>query len=301
MDNLINLIESWFPIAKNITLIDEPGGFKKVFRIECNGNPEALKLIEIQKHTNLKEGDLAAFVIEQINRIRREVEILASSETPNLVRLGSINLSEFNSEDRDFLVYSEEFISGLNLRQIISKFDDGTRIPEPELRSLLISILKVIQYLWSNGYIHRDIKPGNIMKTEDSSRPFVLLDLGIAHSIQEASLTYNPSARLPVATFEYIAPERLDPRFKNSIDYRSDLYSAGLVIYEYATGKNPIARAEDPLHITLVRAMGETPETLHKRRPDLSSEFCSIIDQFLKKQPALRPANIANLIKRMES
>ena len=98
-----------------------------------------------------------------------------------------------------------------------------------------------------------------------------------------------------------IAPEMLDTNFRQSLDYRADLYTIGLTLYEYATGMNPFARRDEAQYTTLYRIKHDTPQPLSTLRPDLDITFCRLIDQFIKKLPALRPANLANLINRMES
>ncbi len=138
------------------------------------------------------------------------------------------------------------------------------------------------------------------MKLDDASRPFVLLDLGIAHSIRETALTYNPSQRYPVATHRYMAPERANPQLRESLDYRSDLYSAALTVYEYAAKRHPYARNADDLIQTISRAVYDQPTPLQNHRKDLSDEFCEIINRMLRKKPALRPANIDRLLAFLE-
>ena len=70
-------------------------------------------------------------------------------------------------------------------------------------------LLRCVQELWRHGYVHRDIKPHNVMRTGNPDRPFVLLDLGIAFAVNETSLTFRPGERMPVATYRYLAPEML--------------------------------------------------------------------------------------------
>jgi serine/threonine protein kinase len=139
------------------------------------------------------------------------------------------------------------------------------------------------------------------MKTGDTHRPFILMDLGIAFSIHDTALTFNASDRFPPATFKYIAPEMLNPAFRENIDYKSDLYTAAMTSYEYASFAHPLARQTDDLMTTLSRALKQTPITLSTHRGDLSPQFCSLIDQMLKKKPALRPANLDGLISRLEA
>ena len=81
------------------------------------------------------------------------------------------------------------------------------------------------------------------MKLNRSDRSYVLLDLGIAFSIVDTPLTFDPSHRLPPGTYQYIAPEILQPNFRESLDFRSDVYAAALTVYEYAAGQHPLAKS----------------------------------------------------------
>jgi serine/threonine-protein kinase len=146
--------------------------------------------------------------------------------------------------------------------------------------------------------IHRDIKPDNIIKTDDPVRPYVLLDLGIAFQIGGTRITRN-SARIP-GTLYYIAPEMLDQGFRQNLDYRADLYTVGLTLYEFASGDNPFAHSGDPQFTTLYRIKTQRPKPLRELRSDLPAEVCRLIDQLMRKLPALRPANLDQLIKEME-
>ncbi len=95
--------------------------------------------------------------------------------------------------------------------------------------------MEAIFELWNSFQtIHRDIKPLNIFKTDIKDCPFILLDLGIAFVLNETPLTVDASNRLPQGTIKYLAPEMLNPSFRGSYDFRSDLYNSGVVCYEYA-------------------------------------------------------------------
>jgi serine/threonine protein kinase len=167
-----------------------------------------------------------------------------------------------------------------------------------ELAELGVCILRGVRELTLMNVIHRDIKPDNIIKTDDPVRPYVLLDLVIAFQIGGTPITRN-SARIP-GTLYYIAPEMLDQGFRQNLDYRADLYTAVLTLYEFASGDNPFAQRGDPQFTTLYRIKTKRPRPLRELRNDLPVEMCSLVDQLMRKLPALRPANIDQLIKEME-
>ena len=206
-------------------------------------------------------------------------------------------LTEAKIANLDYVAYSEEFLDGIDLYKLLHQ--GLPKPPESELKLLFVTLLKAIRELWSHSYIHRDIKPLNVIKLNDNNRQFVLLDLGIAFSVQETALTAFPTGRDPIATYRYLAPELMNPQFRDTIDYRCDLYTAAMTVFEYGAQQHPIADRWDDRIKTISRALHQQPKQLASLRPDLSAEFCQTIDQMLKKKPALRPANLTLLINRM--
>ena len=268
----------------------DSGGFKVVYRALIDGKQEALKLVQIPvdpKDEGVKE--------ENQKRSFREINILGVCESPFIVKLGSILPRELSVDGKDYVIYSEELVEGESLRQLLTS---GHKPIFDELRSLGTVLLKVVKELASKSVIHRDIKPNNIMRTGSEDRPYVLLDFGIAFQIGGSNLTRD-THRIP-GTLYYIAPEMLDTGFRQSLDYRADLYTVGLTLYEFASGVNPFAKREDPQFTTLYRVKTENPGPLFSLCPNLPREFCILVDSLMKKLPALRPANIDMLIKKLE-
>jgi len=272
------------------------GGFKVVYRAVVRGKTEALKLVKIPKTQNTAEAE--AFRKEMIGRVRREIEALGKCQRPEIVKLGQIPATDIVIQNEDYIAYTEEFLEGKNLGEIIAAKEPKS--DEKELRTLFVSLLVAIKELWEHGYVHRDIKPLNVIKHNRPDRPFVLLDLGIAFSIRETALTFNPNERI-VASFRYLAPEMMNFGFRENLDYRSDLYTAALTVFEYAAQQHPLARSQDDMMRTISRALHQPPTPLKQARPDLSDFLCQTVDQMLKKKPALRPANLSLLITQLQN
>ena len=266
------------------------GGFKIVYRAEVHGRVEAFKLARIPE-------DPADPTVSENNRRRlsRELDLLMTCETPCLVRLGAFMPVECRIGPYQYVGYSEELVAGECLRNRIRA---GHRPSQTELATLAACLLSAVRELAAKNAIHRDVKPDNVMATGDAARPFVLLDLGVAFIVGGTNLTMDTHA-IP-GTRWYLAPEMLDLDFRQSLDYRADLYTVGLTLYEYATGGNPFANPGDPPLTTMYRIKHQRVPPLHTLRRDLDSAFCALVDQLIKKIPALRPGNVARLISQVE-
>ncbi len=285
----INLLKTVLDKIENLTFVAQ-GGFKAVYKGTYRGETEAIKVVWIPR--DLNGEDLRD---EIVGRVRREIETLKKIETPFIVQLGAFMPQLFMIGEHEYLIYSEEFLDGKSLR---SNLQQNHKPDIMELKTLTLSILEAIRILKVHDLIHRDIKPDNIIALQDNARPFVILDLGIAFKLHGSALTRHPMHR--PGTLPYMAPEMFNPRFRDTLDYRSDLYSAGVTIYEYASGKHPIAKRGEDDYTTVYRIVKVAPVPLASHRPDLPPEFCQIIDQLIKKLPALRPSVIDTLSKKME-
>lgn len=266
------------------------GGFKVVYRAQVNGKEEALKLVRIPVDPN---DD----TVEEANRRRlyRELKLLGQCSCPYLVKLGTVKPTDISIGAYQYTYYSEEVIPGDNLRTLI---EAGHRPTQQEIATVGSYLLAVVEELAGLDTIHRDIKPLNIMATNDANRAYVLLDLGIAFVVGGTNLTMDSQA-IPGSRY-YIAPEMLDVNFRQSLSYRADLYAIGLTLYEFASGENPYKSPDDPVWTTMYRIKHQKPPALAEFRPDFDASLCGLIDQLIKKLPALRPANLAQLKKRME-
>ncbi len=286
----INEVANVVPEASSMREIGS-GGYKVVYQAQVANATEAVKLVRIPSDKNdetVRE--------ENLRRIHREIAILRKCDTPFLVKLGAIQPRECIIGEETYVVYSEEYLQGKSLRCLIQ---DVHRPTTNELAMVGQCLLRAVRELAEKNIIHRDIKPDNIIKTDDADRPYVLLDLGIAFQVGRTPITRD-SRHIP-GTLYYLAPEMLNPGFRQNLDYRADLYTIGLTLYEFASGDNPFAHRTDPQFTTLYRIKTQTPKPLREHRSDVSTEFCALVDQLMKKLPALRPSGIPVLLKRMEA
>ena len=264
------------------------GGFKAVYRMETATSPEAIKAVYVPPSG---DDDKDTMRDQLIARAEREIDALGKCSSPCLVKLGSLQPELYTIDGHDYLIYSVEFLPGETLSGWIRKE------PPPSYDQLLMvfrSLIDLIRSLSADGFLHRDIKPGNVMDTGLTERPFVVLDLGIAFKMHGTELTRGGT---PPGTLRYMAPELLKPDYKDVMDFRCDLYAAGLTIYVVASGRHPFAPQPENDYATVYRIMNNRPQALAEARRDLPPGFCAIIDRCMRKKPALRYANL-NLVEK---
>jgi len=283
-----------FPNLRGIRFLNA-GSYKTVYRVLREDNTEeVLKVIRLPINGGTDEQ--TAIRRQELGRALREVNLLRDCESPFVVKLGSVSPIIRELDGDDCVVYTEELLPGRELRELITR----TNQPDAAAIKLLLSCLvQAIQALWSKQHtVHRDIKPGNIFATGLLERPYVLLDLGIAYNVTEPGLTARPDY-VP-ATPRYMAPEMLDPNFRENLSFRADLYAAGVTAFEFATGgTHPLARTADDMVRTITRILHQEPRRLLNERPTLPVPLTNLIDQLNKKNPALRPGNLNLLLQQL--
>ena len=185
------------------------GYVRKVWNKTAN-RPEAMKLI------------LPEFAAdpELLERFLREIRTQGRLSHPRIAVLYNATQTE-----RGIAMFME-YLEGDTLANIVKK----GRLPMSKILLYVKQTLDALAFAHKNGVIHRDMKPSNIMIT---SRGVKLMDFGIARSKEDVSITL-PGTTL--GSMLYMSPEQLRGE---TIDARSDLYSAGLVLYQLATGKQP--------------------------------------------------------------
>lgn len=291
MDNIPKIEEvlSVKPQIESLEYVDK-GGFKAVFKGVIDGKKEAIKLICLPSDDE-DDGKRT----EIIARVKREFDTLGHCQTSYLVKLGTLPFELIKINDINYVIYSEELIEGNSLR---NKIKENFKPEFDELKQLTICLMESLIEINKLNLIHRDIKPGNIMATTNPDRPFILLDLGIAFKVGGTELTAQGAG--PIGTLRYIAPELLNINYKDALDIRSDIYSSGITIFEYASGYHPLIQQGEDVYTTLYQIINNIPDKLFSKRNDLPNLFCKMIDRCIKKLPALRFKNPESILKTME-
>jgi serine/threonine-protein kinase len=214
-----------------------------------DGLPVAVKLISKDPHSS-----------ELARRVAREAQALAALEHPHA--LAVIELGE--DAHGTFLV--TKLAPGVSLDAILS----ARRLP-PELALMIADqVLAALEHAHGLGILHRDVKPGNVIVAfQPDGRPHArLIDFGLAkfqnHEVWGAQSMITSQGAI-VGTPAYIAPEQL---FGPFVDARSDVYSAGVLLFELLTGSWPFV-AEEVADVLRAHALAPVP-SLGETRPDVS-------------------------------
>lgn len=243
------------------------GGMAAVFLAiqESFGREVALK---IMMPSMAKEPEFA-------ERFLREARTMASLSHPNIIvvhDVGSANGLYF---------YAMACHSGGDLTRRIR---GGGLAPQEALR-VTRQIADALAHAHDAGYVHRDIKPDNVLFRE-SDDAAILTDFGIAKSLNN-DLNQLTQAGSTVGTPKYMSPEQARGQ---SLDGRSDLYSLGVMLFEMLTGHPPFM-AEEAVTLAIKHCQDPVP-----RLPSPLTRFQSLIDRLLAKAPAQRPANGRELV-----
>ncbi len=168
-----------------------------------------------------------------LTRFRREAHSVAQMNNPNIVNIydsgeETIVNDSGRTERVPYLVM--EYVKGQTLRDIIKA---NGPLSQRDAEQVMLGVLNALEYSHRMGIIHRDIKPGNIMISDQGV--VKVMDFGIARALDDSAATMTQSQGV-VGTAQYLSPEQARGE---TVDMRSDLYSAGCVLYEMLTGRPP--------------------------------------------------------------
>lgn len=266
------------------------GGQKHVYRCAINGETYALKVVPLPQGTGQGVDDPVALAA----RVEREFATLNACDTPYLVRLGPLPLAPAMIGGQDALYYTEEWIEGRDLGEMLSQ--DGP-LPIDEIVRVARHVTTAIDCIRRQNKVHRDIKPGNIIRRHTTG-DFVLLDLGYALDRYDVSLTV--AGGIP-GTFPYFSPEQCDASMKRKLDFRSDLFALGVSLYEVATGTHPFYRSGMSAQQTMACIVSANPPPPSTLRADLPVGLEQTILKLMQKQPYMRYTACAKVLKALES
>jgi serine/threonine protein kinase/Tfp pilus assembly protein PilF len=222
----------------------------------------------------------------------REAQAVAMLEHPNICQIHSIE----EIDGHNFIAM--QYIEGETLGQFIA----ARQLSLQEIVSIARQIISAVVSAHSRGIIHRDIKPGNIIITPDGQAK--VLDFGLAKLVQqkqkagrdEEFTSHISRNGLILGTVSYMSPEQLRAE---KLDYRSDIFSVGIVLYELLCKQNPFhlkSQAE-----TIAAILGSEPAPLKSSECKIPDALARVIGKCLEKEKENRFQSAAELLVELEN
>ncbi len=220
------------------------GGMSEVYKARCNklNRFVAVKILK-KEFCNNDE------IVEKFKNEAKSIATLSDNNIVNVLDVGT-------QEELHYIVM--EYVKGKTLKDVIKQV--GKMNYETAI-SIALQIAKALDCAHRNNIIHRDVKPQNILVTEDGIMK--VSDFGIAKSASSATITNTTTI---MGSAHYLSPEQAKGSF---IDCRTDLYSLGIVIYEMVTGVLPF-EADSPVTIALkhIQEQAIEPKKINSKIPD---------------------------------
>ena len=219
---------------------------------------------------------------DRLARFEREARTVAGLNHPNIVTLFSVE------DDAGIRFLTMELVEGQTLAGLVTP--GGLALPR--VLDLAIPLAEALSAAHERAVIHRDLKPGNVMVTQEGR--IKVLDFGLAKMLAPRPESVDPQAEtvsaplsLPgelVGTMPYMAPEQIRGE---AVDARSDLFAFGIILYELLAGRRPFAGSTAILASAAI--LHEPPVPLTRVRSDLPADVERIVSRCLEKSPRERP------------
>ena len=205
------------------------------------------------------------------DRFHREIEVVAGLTHPHILPLHD------SGEAAGLLYFVMPYIEGESLRARLKR--EG-RLPVPDAIRITREIADALGFAHRRGIVHRDVKPGNILLTEDHA---LLADFGIAHLAETDSGTLTGTG-MALGTPTYFSPEQATG--ERDVDGRSDVYSLGCVLYETLTGQPPFSATT--VRGLIAHHIVDAPPQVRELRPEVSEGTEAVVQTALQKEPGQR-------------
>jgi serine/threonine-protein kinase len=214
-------------------------------------------------------------------RFKDEIRLARRLSDPNIVRTHDFG------EWSGVCFLTMEYVEGITVRELL---DTRGKLSMSSTLAIATQLGHSLAVAHEHGVIHRDIKPQNLLL--DADGVLKVMDFGISRLAERASTITE--AGLVIGTPAYMPPEQL---MAEEVDARSDLYAAGVVIYECLTGQTPF---QGSTVISLVaKLLSEEPRPVVERNPDVSPALSALVMQLLAKKPEARVQTARELVERL--
>jgi predicted ATPase/C4-dicarboxylate-specific signal transduction histidine kinase len=230
----------------------------------------------------IKRSQGQAVSARQLTRYRNEYELLRSLDCPGVVKAYEL------LRDGSHVALVLEDLPGMSLRRWLESAPDASM---HERLAIAIRLAETVAAVHAANVIHKDISSHNVVYDAEAGR-CTLIDFGIATRLRSEESNFKAPAALE-GTLAYIAPEQTG-RMNRNLDYRADLYSLGVTLYELFTGTLP-HESGDPLEMVHFHIAGKPmpPRERHARVPEVLSD---IVLKLLQKEPEDRYQSAGGLV-----
>jgi eukaryotic-like serine/threonine-protein kinase len=211
-----------------------------------------------------------------LDRFKQEIRLARRITHPNVLR--THDLGEFNG----LRYLSMEFVKGLTLKHLL---ESGEILPTPVGLRIAKQVCAGLAAAHEVGVIHRDVKPQNILI--EPTGGLKIMDFGIARLTEDRGMTATGTV---IGTPDYMSPEQARGL---PLDFRSDIYSTGVVLYEVFTGSLPF-EGDSPLAVVL-KHVNDLPPLPQSKNPRIEPKIAVIIMKCMEKEPAARFQSVSDL------
>ena len=238
------------------------GGMANVYRANDLRNDRVVA-VKILREEFLQNAEL-------VRRFKNESKAISILNHPNIVKVYDVSVT-----DRlNYIVM--EYIDGITLKEYMKQ--RGGPLTWKEVVHFAQQILSALEHAHSQGVVHRDVKPQNIMLLANGS--LKMMDFGIARFSREQSVTESDKA---IGSVHYISPEQAGGA---ETTQTTDIYSVGVIMYEMLSGRLPFD-GEDAVKVAM-RHITDKPPALHEIAPEVPMALVEITEKAMAKNPANR-------------
>jgi len=229
-----------------------------------------------------------------LRRFRREAELLARLQHPNIAKIHTVGTSEMTTPRGRASVpyFAMEYVRGV----AITEHCRGRGLTVRERVALMMPVCDAVEHAHRAGVLHRDLKPANIL-VDERGEPRIL-DFGIARASggDQASMSVRTGTSEVVGTLPYMSPEQCAGRI-DAVDCRTDVYALGVMLFELLAGRLPLDLSQHSF-VEAVRAISEQePPRLGSVDRALRGDLETIVGKCLEKDPGRRYQS-AELLRR---
>ena len=221
-----------------------------------------------------------------VGRFEREIRLAARLQHPHIVPLLASGFAD------GLPYYVMPYLEGESLRARLVR---DKELPIREVIRLLREVFDALQYAHAHGVVHRDIKPDNVLITDNHA---VVTDFGVAKAVFEATTEVRlTSTGIALGTPAYMAPEQIAA--EPNVDHRADIYAAGALAFEMVTGLPPFRGATT--QAILAAHIAQAPPSLTSLRQAIPPSLDTVVLRCLEKRPADRFQTAAEIIPHLDA